>query len=55
MLLESIKGYSYLLTSRTSIGFTRILDETSGLNTSSTGLITYSTKFKHVDVINLIG
>jgi len=54
-LLEIIKGYSYILTSRTCIGFIGISNETSGSNTSSTSLITCSTKFKPTNVINLIG
>jgi hypothetical protein len=43
-----------ILIGHTCIDLTSILNETSGLDIGSIGLITCSTKFKHVEVINII-
>ncbi len=50
-----ILGVITILISHTGIGLTSISDETCGLDTSSTSLLTYSKKLKPTDIINLIG
>jgi hypothetical protein len=62
-MLENISGKCcwkvsrdiIILTSNTDTDSTSLSEETSDLNTSSTSIITYSTIFKPIDVINLKG
>jgi hypothetical protein len=49
-----ILGGIVILTCHKSTSLTSILNEIGGSDTSLTCLLTYSTKFKHVNVINLI-
>ncbi len=54
MLLENIRGITILI-GHTCIDLTCTLDETCGLDSSSTCLLTYPIRFKPIDVINIIG